>query len=192
MAFWIFIGIILTVLAVSAVTGLILEKSRHYYYDWWSAFGTGLMVAVVVAIVGLFVVIAGTGGQTMHGNATRMEHRYSLRALVTKDETESHAEFSFFLGFGGGSAASGTTKYVSYIQVAKDGGSTLQKTTIGRTVIYEDVPKDGKPYVEDWVSYGKNDGAFWPWPFTWTVDGEAQHRFHIPKGTILEQYEVTP
>jgi hypothetical protein len=57
-------------------------------------------------------------------------------------------------------------------------------------VIYED--SGDSPRVEDWVTVIHNNRAFVPWDFTTVKDGEPQHRFHIPKGSILESYEVKP
>lgn len=183
MAFWIFIGIIALVVVICGIAGTVDYYSRS---EWFSS---GAVISVVVAVIGLFVIAIGSS--TSPTTDWKVSHHYSLRALVTKTSAESHADAVFFLGFGGGSSSSGDVTNVSYIRVAGDGGTTLHKASLKTVVIYEDVPAGGQPWLDDMHKVRVNDGAFWPWPFTQEMY-ETQHRFHIPKGTILEQYEVTP
>lgn len=178
MGFWIVLGVIVLVVTIVIV---------HYAVNWHEfAIGPALIALVAGGIIGAAIVGIGTiNGPT---TAEKLE-THNLRALVTKEQTESHARASFFLGFGYASSSSTEVTSISYIQTDMDGGSTIQKATIGQSIIYEDT---AKPYVEDWYTVHHVNTAWWPWGGSWTELGEAQHRFHIPAGTILENYEVTP
>jgi len=189
MVFWIFIWLI----AACAVFGILIIAadlgSRGGRYGWRSA-GSGLGwlgVSFTIAVVGLCVVGIGAGSsESVH--TERVAH-HTLRALVTKTNTETHGEAVFFLGFGSASTGSTEVKTISYIQTASDGGSTLQKATIDESVIYEDGA--AQPYVDDYEQVGRGNGWWVPWDFR-DSRGDTIHHFHIPKGSILQTYEVKP
>lgn len=181
MAFWIFIGIITAVIVI----GFLHDLPSSRYDDW---FGGAVMLAFVVAVIGL--IVCGVGAVSPQSGTWTYQKTWTLRALVTQQSVETQGSATFFLGFGGGSMSSSTVQSISYIRTASDGGSTLQKSSIDDAVIYEDGAKN--PRVEDWIKVIHNDKAFVPWDFTRTVSGLIQHRFHIPAGSILQNYEVKP
>lgn len=182
MMFWIAIGVV----AVLLVVGFIATFTGYRDLDdTWGWFVGAVMAAVVFLVVIL-------GGSTTVPTHPVLKHRYELHALVTKDSTSSELSGAYFLGFGGVQGSSSAKTTIVYIRVATDGGATIHDTTVGRSVIYEDRGPDQQPYVEDWVSSGSSNGRWVPWNYTYTVSGEEQHRFHVPKGSIYEGYEVKP
>lgn len=184
MIFWILTSIAIAAIAIITIYQF---KSRWGFDlgDWASSVGITLVAYILLggAVVGM-----GVSAQQFNNGRLELQATYNLRALVTKSATEEHAEAAFFLGFGYASSNSAEVSSISYIQVAEDGGSTLEKADIGESVIYEG---SAKPYVEDWVSVAHNDGFFVPWDWTY-ISSVREHRFHIPTGTIIDQYEVTP
>lgn len=184
MVFWVTIGVIAALLIAGIIHTIV---SRYGVEDTWGWFA----LAAFVTFVMFFVILIGAGNENLHSPHAQLQKRYGLHTLVTKDSTDSQLAGSFFLGFGGVEGSSTTKTKVVYIRTDSDGGNTIHDTTVGRSVIYEDVT-DGKPYVEDWVSTGHTDTVWVPWTWSYTVEGEPQHRFHIPKGSILSNYEVNP
>lgn len=178
MIFWLFISAIALVLVIGAVIAIREDGD---------VFVTAVTTSMVIGFVGLLV--CGVGATNNGPGAWHKQQTWSLRALVTQQETSSHAGAVFFLGFGGASSSSNEVKSISYIRTASDGGSTLQKSDIEDAVIYEDGAE--KPRVEDWVLISHSDGIWVPWSITNTL-GTVQHRFHIPAGSILQSYEVKP
>lgn len=170
------------------------NHSYSYYNRKWRGhfFSTFGWIAMIVLFVGGFVIAFGGVGPNKGENAgePELQGSYSLRALVTKESDEAGGSFSYFLGFGGGSYAEGTTTTIAYIEQGKDGGSTLESASIDYSTIYEG---SEKPYVEHWLNVWHDDGLWFPWPVTIPAyDDYTIHKFHIPTGTILEQYEVNP
>lgn len=194
MIFCIWIGVIGALLMALTAHEIIYVRRAHarrYWsnnpfegtWGWWLA----------IALLGVFGGMAIIGGATSPPNLhPELQHRYELHALVTKDDTESSLSGTFFLGFGGVEGSSTTKTKIAYIQTAKDGGNTIHDTTVGRSVIFEDVKSGGQPYVEDWVSGTETNTVWVPWTWHYVESGEPQHRFHIPKGSILSNYEVKP
>jgi hypothetical protein len=180
MVFWVLLGIIGLTLAIGVVVAI-------YQRDWGYGLGGAAGIAVAEIVVG-FVVIAV--GVNVAGSSEReLESTYGLRALVTEQATETHASATYFLGFGYASSDTSEVTSISYIRTADDGGSTLQKIGVAQAVIYEDAPDS--PRVEYWVEVFRHDGSFVPWAYS-SAKLDVEHRFHIPPGSILEAYEVTP
>jgi hypothetical protein len=181
MVFWISCAVVALIIVWSIVRAIRFNDAE----EAWP-----LIVAFFVA--GAMAVVIGIGSTNPPGLHPVLAKRYGLHALVTKDESSSQIAGSFFLGFGGVVGSSSTKTKIVYIRTDRDGGSTIHDTTVGRSVIYEDVEPGGKPYVEDWVSGTKTGTAWVPWTWNYVKPGEPQHRFHIPKGSILSNYEVNP
>lgn len=172
--------IALALIAVSLIVAFVV----------WFRFDEGWPFAVPICLAVVSFLAIAPGASDVETTPT-LQSTMDLRALVTRTDTESSASGAYFLGFGYASSASSEVQSVYYIQTAADGGSTLEKTSIDRVVIYEDGAS--APYVEDWVSAGTDDSLFWvPWVINYTVPGEPEHHFHIPEGAILENYVVEP
>lgn len=183
MAFWIALAVIVIVIVI----GIIYAVREGYFEAFFPTAG----ITVVLALVSLIII--GPGAEASATRTTELESTYTLRALVTKDSTESSGSAVFFLGFGYAEGGSATVTSISYIQTAADGGNTLEKVGISDAVIYEDLLPGETPYVEEWVEHFETTGAWLPW----TVEGVSRfaptvYRFHIPDGSIYEGYEVNP
>jgi len=183
MVFWISVAVI----AVLLIVGFIATAKDYWEWSWFGGFAalSALLALIMCAVIGV-------GSTNPPGVKAELLHRYGLHALVSKDSTDSQISGSFFLGFGGVEGSSSTKTKIVYIEVGSDGGATIHDTTVGRSIIYEDVEPGGKPYMEDWVSAAWTNTVWVPWTWHYVVPGEPQHRFHIPKGSILTNYQVNP
>jgi len=176
----------LIVIGIILLVGLLAGLADRYWF--WERFGTSLTIAVIGAVVMTFVI--GIGAMVNVDSYQEYRGTNGLRALVTKEATESSAKAVFFLGFGYASSGSTEVTSISYIQTAEDGGNTIRKVDIDNSVIYEDLGTREDPYVDEYVTVYTGNHVWVPWDF-WR-DGSTEYRFHIPTGTILENYEVSP
>ena len=180
MVFWIILALIIAAIVSYLIWG------RSYHDDLGEILSAVAAIVLVGGLIGL--VICGLGVLNQPPGAYQKQASYTLRALVTKSANESNASGAFFLGFGSLSANSEEVRSIAYIQTAKDGGSTLQRIGVKEAVIYEGA---GAPRVEEWAHITRNNKIFVPWDYTIVLTRDVQYRFHIPKGTILTNYEVT-
>lgn len=182
MAFWIAVGIIALAWIIA---GIVAAKS--HYYD----FSDTAFVAFVITLFGglVMALIISVGAGTTGIIHEEKDATYDLRALVTEETTEENGfDAVYFLGFGYASGGGSTdVTSISYIQRAADGGNTLEKVDIDDSIIYEG---SETPYVEEWITVNTVTEWWVPWHMERTVYRE--YRFHIPEGTILENYEVNP
>lgn len=191
MLFIIWVGVIIGLLLVGTLLSLPRRSKTRYVRRYWdgkylSTFGMIALAWTVIA--GLVILLGGFGPNKAENAGTpTLQDTHTLRALVTKEVEYGSGSVSFFLGIGGGSYSSGTATTIAYIQQAKDGGSTLESVSIDDSIIYEG---SERPYVEDWANVWTDDGLWFPWPVTLVADYYKTYKFHIPEGTILEQYEV--
>ncbi len=187
MIFWIFIGLLALIVVITVGIG-VRGQVKYYGRGWWGEIsGAGAAWFSSVAVIGLCVVLVGVWFSPS-GEWERQE-TYDLRALVTTTSNESQASGVFFLGFGYASSESGQVTTVAYIRTDEDGGSRIQRVDVDDAVIYEDATEH--PYMEIWATVYKNNGVFVPWDYT-EISYMKEYRFHIPEGTILQNYEVKP
>lgn len=184
MIFW----ILLAVVAVIVIAITVYHSRSRWGFEWDEWLPSVGITLFISGLLGAIVVCVGVSCQQLNSSTLELQQTSGLRALVTKSATEEHAEAVFFLGFGYASSDSVEVSSISYIQVADDGGSTLERADIGQSVIYEGAKQ---PYVEDWARVAQNDGFWVPWDWTY-VSPAVEHRFHIPEGTIIDKYEVQP
>ena len=183
MIFWIFVG-----LFVMAVVLSVLYQRDNHWFEWdefWGSVGASFLA---LGVLGLLFCGIGVAGQTRGGGELEQQATYGLKALQNESQTSSSADGVFFLVFGYYSSDEETTKSVNYIQVAEDGGATLQSVDTKDAVIYEDGATS--PRVEEWSYVGESDGFWVPWHYEW-VSPLKEYRFHIPAGAIIEGYEVS-
>lgn len=180
MVFWIILVLIAAFIVFHATRCV---GYKHY----WNEFLSGAAaIAVVGGLVG--VVVCGVGSMAQDPGPYEKQSTYALRALITKSTNESSLDGTFFLGFGKMTASSKEVNSIAYMQTAEDGGSTLERIDVSNAVIYED---SLVPRVEEWVQKVHNNKIFVPWDYT--IDSyrdSVEYRFHVPKGTILDHYQI--
>lgn len=183
MIFWITWGIaaaIVVVLLVLATVNAVKNRGRSFYsYNYtYPDFGDAafasfitLVVAAVVSILLLPVTALFSHSMGEQRTVTR-----ELRAISTATSTDGRFYF-----LGGGYIKD--RRVLNYI-VKQDGYSSLDYEFASDARIYEDTEE---PTVTQYYQYYGNEWIT-PWPLghTYSVD------FHIPEGSVLEDFSVTP
>lgn len=176
MLFW-----ILTAIAIAIPVAITI----YQWVNWGGeeAFFSGFISLIVTFVVwGLGVALGlgfwatNTGTIEKVGTETR-----KLSALSTDTAIEGHR---YFLGRGW----LNENQVITYVYKQEDGAFRLTRADASGSYIYED--EEDAPYVViDDYEYFTN-----PWisPINMGLSAKDVYMFHIPEGSVLSEYEVTP
>lgn len=164
MIFW-------TLIVLAALAIIITFIDNTWYEDW--TFGIlGAIIAVVISAVvggGLFAL-----AQLIPGDK-RTEERFDLRAIGSSSTVQGR---SYFLG-SGYIEGRRTLNYIAQ----EDGYSRLGQGIASASRVYEDTDE---PTVTEYTYWYSN-----PWVMPWEYERAHAWDFHVPSGSILENYEIT-
>ena len=155
-----------------------------FFFETWV--GRSLVTFLAGAIVlPLLIVLIGviSAGLSMwlsdyeKGDTEKVE----LVALQTKDSEEGRFGGTIFASYGYMEGE----RVISYISRAEDGGVTVGFEDADDSTIYEG-EEDPHMITQYWTKENR-----WFWPFGSVATGES-YEFHIPTGTIVDGYEVSP
>jgi hypothetical protein len=177
---WLIVPFVLATIAAVRWKG----KYRGYWYTRKGAFfgrlgssiGFGFIVVVIGGIVlGLLATFTGTDESR--------SWETKLRALNTGSEVHGQ----FFLGSG----RIDEDPVFSFLYEQADGGVKLSSVPADRSTVYEHETNNDRPFLTTTETH-RAANQFWA-PFTLSprVSG-YQYDFHIPEGSVLNSYEVTP
>ena len=165
MIFWILLVAVTVAVIVTFAANLDAQ-----YGDWvLASLGAFLALAlgclISAGIVLLFTLIPAQSVQS---------DDYQLRALATSGTTSG----SFFLGSG----YVGEERTLNFIR-SQGGYSQLDYALAANSRVYEDADK---PTFTEYVWRYDN-----PWVLPWTVVTGYSYDFHVPAGSVLENYDIT-
>lgn len=170
MVFWILIGLV-----VAVMVGVGIYTSVQYWAEASDVFLNCAMAFVLggaaAFIVGVVLVIMPVFPLTQ-----TTEESVDLAALGSGSEVDGR---SYFLG-GGYVNEERVLNYVS----SEDGAYRLDSARAYNSVIYQDEEKSPRVIVREWE--GQN-----PWIFPFAVNSATTYEFHIPDGSILENYTIS-
>lgn len=142
----------------------------------YGSLGWGALCLVLFGPVAIFIVllIASAVGGTQ--TVTSSQPLVALR-------TSSSVEGRFFLGTG----TVDSKPVIRYIVLADDGAALLSEVEARQARIYQD--EEDAPRVDRGSRVLDN-----PWiaPFPVSLGAGTAYYFHVPAGSVLESYEVTP
>ena len=165
MAFWILVAVVV----VTVVIATIQEDS--FYQGILSGF-IATVVGGLVLVVLMFAVPANS--------FVMNESDFELKAL----NTGSNQNHSYFLS---GGQVNGV-RVINYIYTETEGEeewSVVAQAKGNVSRIFED--KDVNPTIRT-SEIGYENGWLFPWPYP---SSTKNYDFHIPEGSIIENYEVT-
>lgn len=169
MLFWILVVVIAIV-----VTAVIVYQVRDssYIEDAVGA-GVAALLGTAFASVVVLLIVGAVNTQTVGHEDTK------LRALNNADSELSGA---FFLGFG---YIDEEAKF-AYFEEEEDGAITHHVVDTEDITLYEDAT--GQGYIRYDIRELDNG-----WILPWTITGRSSSGdFHIPPGSILENYTLEP
>lgn len=169
---------ILAALFLAGVVMLITFRG-NWELDWVGGYPMVLAVLIWIAL-SFFTLVAEDG----KGVLTPADCDAELVAMSTGQNTTSNG--SFFLG-------SGTFNSEGYQTVTflkkSDGGVRLSEVRADEAVIFEDggaymtCTQEVKSHKSDWM---------WPWAGETTRYGSLTYEFHVPEGSVVQQFTVSP
>lgn len=144
--------------------------------SWESAgWTTGMIVLFGPIAVGIiFLVLTSAVGELQH---TRTSALAALR-------TGTSVEGTFFLGSG----RVDDKPVIRYVERQSDGAAVLRDVEAWKARIYEDAG-DTDPRLDVYCSVLTNP---WLTPVPLAPQVRCGYYFHVPAGSVLESYEVTP
>lgn len=173
------------VISILAIIIMIIYFIKNYFDE-----SILFMVLVLCIINILIMIIAGT----FHGGD--VWERHNLATLRLHERSGMSGSAVFVLGVGGGSVSSyEITKYRYFAE--SDSGFKLMEADVHSSYIKTDI-KDEQPYVEVKVmrSNCKNEVKIFPltlWGInciSFSEDAESERIFHIPEGSLRNDYEI--
>lgn len=121
-----------------------------------------------------FLILSGTAGEP------NLKHSTQLAALRTGTSVDG----TFFLGIG----QVDSEPVIRYITREPDGAAVLREIEANRARIYEDAGTE-QPHLDIYCYVLTNP---WLTPTPIGFDLGCSYQFHVPAGSVLESYEVTP
>lgn len=143
----------------------------------------GGIVGTTVAIFlmfGLFPHLAGAEGDVREVSSEDRD----LQALGTDTAVQGQTYRGVFLGRGWVNEK----QMITYVYENADGGFVLDRSNASQSVIYEDEQDD--PYVTISKYELVPNGWIAPYVSGWTTTD--QYEFHIPEGSVADDFAVTP
>lgn len=171
MVFYILIFIVLLTTVVTAV-----YNGKRYH-----ASSTVALTIAATALSACFSFIIFTAfAYTVPWSPTSPSNTLPLKALGNSTSTTG----SFFLGSG---TIDGEQVF-EYVVEREDGGFNLRSIPVSDNVtVYEDATASTATYVE----YDHVINESWLAPFPILMDGAAVVEFHIPPGSLDQEYEIS-
>lgn len=167
MVFWILLG-----LTVAIALFFFLAIASE------GAWGAAIGMFFVVVAVGVIVLLVYSAFASMGSyNTGQTEKTYKLAAIDTGGTTEGH---SYFLGRG----YIQDHRTLDYIKREDGGFSTVSQEWAEDSRIFED-ETDNPVVIEYRFTFGN------PWLLPWETGWSTSADFHIPPGSIVEDYSVT-
>lgn len=190
--YWLLIGIGVVTLVAFLIA--FWYQNSEYHRPYWDdiTFATfiAFIISVVVSVfVMLFAVMSFSSNSVGEDGVSESSRTaYDLKALNLEGEEYSTSSGYMFLLIGAGSSESGTYEEIQYIWEAPDGGMSLESVSLDESRVFE-AGKDTQPYVEV-INYRYDTSWYAPWTQWYDLHNEARYEFHVPVGTVVQNYSV--
>lgn len=162
------------------------QQPRKPKFDWGTFTGAMFMFVLFGGFIWALICLLLLGFIGGYTAKDEVYDRYDIRLAAL--QTGSQIEGRFFLGSG----RIEEEPIFSYLYRQSDGGVKLAWVDADRATVYED--ENDSPYLEI-VQYSYGCNAFVT-PFCPGADGPdefaTEYNFHIPKDSVISNYEITP
>lgn len=152
--------------------------------DYGAFFGYFLASAIISAVAWVVVALGVVG--IIAGATGKPEVVNTDKAPLTALNTGTDISGRFFLGTG---SINGEPSF-TYVFEQEDGGFQLSSANAIQSSVYE--VDDATPHVEI-DNYRLKPNEFWS-PMSWmfNINYDSIYRFYVPKGSVLQNYQVAP
>jgi hypothetical protein len=165
------------------------QKNENSYGHWnsyehWDTSEPGfatLLTVATVGVLGVVTLILYVVSFSYQTHSTEVSSRVvSLTAIDTKEATEGRISGGIFVTYG----YVESKPVLSYVS-ENEGAYRLQWADADKSTIYQDGNEDPRLITHTLDFYAK---YVLPWP----IATEDRYEFHVPEGTVSNEYTVSP